>query len=92
MNTSSMDLAHSRVKPLVAHGTSITNTPDDRADRRQYQCFYVLCFALFLVVALVCRVLPRAWRPFTLAGEKRSSVINEVHNAVSAVLPFVFMG
>jgi len=66
-------------------------TPEYVKDRRQYQRIYMLCFAVFLVVALVCRVLPRAWRPFSQAGGQRLSVIDEVRNAVSTVLPFVFM-
>ena len=91
MNTSSMNLAETHAQTMPVRKARLSRSVDDVADRRQYRFFYVLCFAIFLLVALVCRVLPRAWRPFTVSGEKRSSVINEVHNAVSAVLPFVFM-
>ncbi|CAN0486369.1 unnamed protein product, partial [Phaeothamnion confervicola] len=60
-------------------------------DRRQYQRIYALCFAIFLLVAVVCRLLPRAWQPFASADGQHGSVIDEVRNAVSTVLPFVFM-
>ena len=91
MNTSSINLAQLRTQTLPARASDAASTPDYVRDRRQYQRIYVLCFAIFLVVALVCRVLPRAWRPFANAEGKRSSVIDEVRNAVSTVLPFVFM-
>mgnify|MGYP006297995067 CR=1 FL=1 len=59
-------------------------------DARQYRRMFVLCFSVFLVVALVSRLLPRRMRPLQGTGERRS-VIAEARAAANAAVPFVFM-
>lgn len=91
MNTSTMNCANPHDATPPASPPPASGTPDYIEDRRQYQRFYYVCFAIFLLIALVCRVLPRGWQPFASEGAQSASLIDEVRNAVSAVLPFVFM-
>jgi hypothetical protein len=60
-------------------------------DARQYRWMFVFCFAVFLAVALVSRLLPRRLRPLRGAAGDQRSVIAEARAAANAVLPFVFM-
>jgi hypothetical protein len=57
-------------------------------DRLEYSLLLWALFALFLVVALVGRLMPRAWRPFRSRGK---SVIGEAREAAHTIAPFAFM-
>lgn len=55
----------------------------------EFSLYFALLFPIFLLVALVSRLLPRRMRPF---GPERRSVIGDARAAAYTVLPFVFMG
>ncbi len=57
-------------------------------DRIEFRLLLWASFALFLVVALAGRLLPRAWRPFRSGGK---SVIGEAREAANTIVPFAFM-
>ncbi len=63
-----------------------------RQDRIEFRLFFVLCFPLFLLAAIVSRLLPA--RPAFTSGlrQKRKPVIAEARAAANTVLPFAFMG
>jgi len=61
-------------------------------DQRQYRRLYALCFAVFLIVALVSRLLPRRLRPLAGRGAPRRSIVAEASAAANAAVPFAFMG
>jgi hypothetical protein len=57
-------------------------------DRLEYRVLLWALAALFLVVAVVGRLLPRAWRPFRSTGK---SVLGEAREAAHTIAPFAFM-
>ena len=60
-----------------------------RSDRREYLFYYVATYPVFLLIATLSRLLPRAWRPFASGGR---SVFGDARAAAHTVLPCVFMG
>ena len=61
-------------------------------ERRAYLALYALTFGLFLLVALLSRLLPRQLRPLASASGQRRSVIAEAQSAASATIGYAFMG
>jgi hypothetical protein len=57
-------------------------------DRLEFRLLLWASFAIFLVVALFGRLLPRALRPFRSTGK---SVIGEAWEAANTIVPFAFM-
>lgn len=57
-------------------------------DRLDFRLLLWMCFALFLVVALFGRLLPRGLRPFRTNGK---SVLGEAWEAANTIVPFAFM-
>ena len=66
---------------------AIANTREERQFRRLYMAFFVI----FLMVALVGRVLPEKWRPWSGDAVAKRSVIGEAKAAANTILPYVFM-
>ena len=62
------------------------------AEDREFRALYAFCFAIFLVAALMSRVLPARWRPWPPTDLNSRSVIGEARAATSAFLPFTMMG
>ena len=52
---------------------------------------YRATFAVFIVIALFSRLLPRAWRPLASTVDVNESVFDEAKRAAYTVVPFVFM-
>jgi hypothetical protein len=61
-----------------------------RKDVSEYRLIFGICFTVFLVAAVVSRLLPWSWK---LSGTetKRKSVVEEAHDAANTVLPYAFM-
>jgi hypothetical protein len=57
-------------------------------DRLEYSVLLWALAGLFLVVAVVGRLMPKAWRPFPNSGK---SVIGEAREAANTLAPFAFM-
>jgi hypothetical protein len=63
------------------------------AEVKQFRRLYMASFAIFLVFALVARLLPRHWRLALQLGPVGSrSILNEAHVAANTYVPFAFMG
>jgi len=63
-----------------------------RQEAREFRLLYWLCFAVFLVIAAVARVLPgkRRGSGNELAGVRRS-VFAEARASAGTLIPFAFM-
>ncbi len=71
------------------HRGSFAEPVDD--DRKAFQRMYRATFAVFIVIALFSRLLPRAWRPLASTVDANESVFDEAKRAAYTVVPFVFM-
>ncbi len=59
-------------------------------DLIQFRLLYVICFTLFLIEALIHRLLPWTW--FTEQGTaRRYSVFEQARNAAGVCATYVFM-
>ena len=75
----SMDFNRSR----MSHAT--------RADGEivQFRLIYAICFGLFLLAAVIKRLLPWTW--FARAQSKRQSVFEQARNAAGICATYAFM-
>ncbi|MBT8447253.1 MAG: light-harvesting protein [Gammaproteobacteria bacterium] len=62
-----------------------------RREAKQFHLIYAACFAVFLVVAIVSRLLPRSWRPRLPGARARRTIIGEAREAADTFVPFAFM-
>lgn len=63
-----------------------------RHDRIAFRLFFVLCFPLFLLTAIVRRLRPSPPAFTSGVHQKRKPVFAEARAAANTVLPFAFMG
>jgi len=63
-----------------------------RQDEWEYRVLMAVGFAVFLLAAVMVRLLPRRWRPAGAPGAQRGSVIAAAREAAGATIPFAFMG
>jgi hypothetical protein len=61
-----------------------------RKDTAEYRLVFVTCFAVFLVAAIISRLLPWHWLTPAERG-KRQSIIVEARDAANTALPYAFM-
>lgn len=61
-----------------------------RQKRREFRFVLLLCFAFFLIAAVIGRVVPRAWRRAVENGQRRHNVVAEAWASAHTVLPFVY--
>ncbi len=61
-------------------------------EEKQFRRIFVVSVFLFLVVAVVARLLPSSWRPWGAGPNGRRSVIEEAKAAANKSIPFAFMG
>lgn len=62
-----------------------------KGETREFRLMFLVCFAVFLVAAIVGRLLPsrgRSDRP----GRRRRSILEEARAAATTSIPFAFMG
>ena len=74
---------------LATHPVSLTKLRREKA--RAFRLMLALAFVYFLIVALVARLLPRAWRPSLPPMNGRRSVIGEARALAGTFVPFAFM-
>jgi hypothetical protein len=73
----------------VLAGSSVPLTRHRKNEAREFRLIFAVCFAVFLVAALVARLLA----PFgARAAGPRRSIIDEARTAAQTSLPFAFMG
>ena len=79
-------------EPAIAKPASVARAKraQRRAEQREYRLMLGVFFALFLIIALATRVLPRGWRPFGGVSAKPLSVVGEARAAAHHITPFLF--
>ncbi|MBV6657783.1 MAG: hypothetical protein KI785_08460 [Devosiaceae bacterium] len=63
-----------------------------RDERRAYTVLYWLTFGLFVVAALIARLLPSSLNPLASSRAEGRSVLAEAQSAASATIGYAFMG
>ena len=73
--------------------SGVERSETKRIEARQFQVLMVLCFALFLPVVFMSRILKLQWhgRRLPAAPRQRESIISETKAEVKNALAFVFM-
>lgn len=66
------------------------HTREVERDARQYRHIVAVCFPLFLLLALVGRLMPVRWRPLGVNAGSRLSVFAEARHAAHTFIPLVF--
>jgi hypothetical protein len=63
-----------------------------RGEASEFRLIFMVSFAIFLLVAMVERVLPSSWRSQVGAPDGGKSVIGEARAAARTFVPLAFMG
>ena len=72
------------------HSGSITRRTE-MADAIQYRVIYAVCFAVFLVAAIIERAMPWSWRGARAKAERRQSIIERAGEAAGTCTTYAFM-
>jgi hypothetical protein len=88
----------------IQHTASVEHAPAERAAHahgrkagrkrggsREFWLYFAISFPIFLAIAVLARLLPRAWRPGLTEVSGEGSVFGQAKAAANKVLPFVFM-
>lgn len=59
-------------------------------DARQYRHIVAVCYPVFLLLALIGRLMPARWRPLGVNAGSRLSVFAEARHAAHTIIPLVF--
>jgi hypothetical protein len=75
---------------------TVTSTDQSLAElaqleKKEFRRLVGVTFVFFLIIALVSRLLPRAWRPLSSSAGRPESVYAEAKRAAYTVVPFAFM-
>jgi len=64
-----------------------------KQEAKEFRFIYAVCFVIFLMVAIIARLLPAQWRPWSrfTAAQGRTSIIDEAKAAANTFIPFAFM-
>lgn len=78
----------------MAHDThaSLGEHRDRRAKQHEYRLLVLLVYPIFLLFAVVARLVPGSRQHSAILGGRRRSVFSEAHEAVHTVIPYAFMG
>ena len=60
-------------------------------ERRQYRLIFGVAFVVFLVIALIARILPGRLRPWAPARNRHLSFVAEARAVTNTVIPFAFL-
>ena len=69
----------------------LDNDDHCRREAKQFHLIYAACFVVFLVVALVSRLLPGSWRPKLAGARAQRTILGEAREAADTFVPFAFM-
>lgn len=61
-----------------------------RQKKREFSLLFAICFAFFLVAAVIGRVVPRAWQRAVENGNRRHNIVAEALASANTFLPFVY--
>lgn len=70
-------------------GSSARRT--DMADAIQYLVIYAVCFAVFLVAAIIERAMPWTWLGSRSSTERRPSILEQASEAAGTCTTYAFM-
>lgn len=88
-----MDIRSNSLLWSTANRAKSTEAKPATDEKKQFQCIFIACFVLFLVVVTVARLLGGRWRPWPPGGpEGYQSIIHEAKAAANTFIPFAFMG
>ncbi|MEL6373344.1 MAG: hypothetical protein AAFR04_05200 [Pseudomonadota bacterium] len=76
---------------LIARQPAAPRQRRRRAEVREFHIMRAVLFVLFLGVAALTRLLPRAWRPLGSSADRSLSVVAEARRAANEVTPYIFM-
>jgi hypothetical protein len=77
--------------PTGRHARSRARAHRRGTGSREFWLYFAISFPIFLTIAVLARLLPRAWRPGMSELRGEGSVFGEAKAAANKVLPFVFM-
>ncbi len=77
--------------PATQAPTASARSRRREAGSGEFWLYFAISFPIFLTIAVLARLLPRAWRPGLAALRGEGSVFGEAKAAANKVLPFVFM-
>ena len=94
---------HDRPRLLHADVRQKGCCPDDQIEQcivaaahearpSEFRLIFVVSFAIFLMVAVVERVLPSSWRSHAVGPDGGKSIFGEARAAAHTFVPFAFMG
>ena len=63
-----------------------------RGEVSEFRLIFMVSFAIFLLVAVVERVLPSSWRSHAGAADGGKSIFGEARAAARTFVPLAFMG
>jgi hypothetical protein len=63
-----------------------------RGEASEFRLIFMVSFAIFLMVAVIERVLPSSWRSHALGHDGGKSIFGEARSAAHTFVPFAFMG
>ncbi len=63
-----------------------------RGEVSEFRLIFMVSFAIFLMVAVIERVLPSSWRSPALGLDGGKSIFGEARAAAHTFVPFAFMG
>ena len=61
------------------------------AETREYKVLFAATVTVFFFIALMSRLLPKAWRPLPKMGGDARSVYAEARQAADTVVPMAFL-
>ncbi len=73
-------------------GSSSAPARARRGEVSEFRLIFMVSFAIFLLVALVERILPPSWRPHVLPPGSSKSIFGEARAAAHTFVPLAFMG
>ncbi len=62
-----------------------------RREAWEYRLLLATTMVLFLPIAALSRLLPRAWRPLGAFSDEKEGIYREARRAAAIVIPCVFM-
>lgn len=63
-----------------------------RGEVGEFRLIFMVSFAIFLMVAVIERVLPSSWRSHAFGPDSGMSIFGEARAAARTFVPFAFMG
>jgi hypothetical protein len=79
-------------KDAVPMATASIAPRSRRGETSEFRLIFILTFVIFLLVAMVERVLPSNWRSQVFGTASGKSVFGEARSAARTFVPFAFMG